>query len=421
MEWNAYTSFFVAALAAHRGLETALDAVQMKHLARRRDRVPEHLVGKVDPDTIRRAVAYNAEKIRFGMLARVIDCAALALLVAFGFDALDRAATAIAPGGVLVGLAFFAGLGLALFLLRLPFDVWSTFSIEARHGFNRQRPSGFAADKLKELALGALVAGPLIAVVLWLSGALPGTFWLVAFGCVAVFQLLVAWIFPIAILPLFNKITPVGGDLAEEIGALARRVGFPLRGVVSMDGSRRSAHVNAFIVGLVGARRIVLYDTLVDKLSRPELLAVLAHELGHFSLGHVRRRLAVGLVAMLGAFAALGAVYADPGLAAGMGFFAWSPHAALAAFSLLAAEASFPLTWLGRVASRRQELAADRFAVAATQGADLEGALVALHKQNLSSPGSARAYRAYHNTHPALKERLAAIRAIAPDGEGARA
>jgi len=410
VEWNAYTSIFAAALAAHRGTELALDVAQLRYLARRRDRVPAHLVGKVDLETVRRAVAYNAEKIRFGMFARCVDCAVLCLFVAFGFAALDRAAAALTPPGVLRGLAFFGWLGLALFAVGLPFEAWAAFSIEARHGFNRQGPAGFAADRLKELALGAVVGGALLAAVLCLAGALPGAFWIVGFACVAVFQLLAAWIFPVAILPLFNRLTKVEGELASEIGSLARRVGFPLGGVVSMDGSRRSTHVNAFIVGLVGARRIVLYDTLVDKVSRPELLAVVAHELGHFTLGHIRRRLAIGLAAMLGAFAALGAVYADPDLAAGMGFFAWSPHAAIAAFALVAAEASFPLAWLGRVASRRHELAADRFAALAAGGEELAGALVVLHKQNLSSPGSAKAYRAYHNTHPALKERLAAIR-----------
>jgi STE24 endopeptidase len=416
VEWSVYTLVFAASLAAHRGVEIALDAVQLGHLRRRRDRVPAHLAGKVDIETVRRAVRYGAEKIRFGIVARCADCAFIVALVAFGFSALDRAAEAVAPPGVARGLAFFAGLGIALFAVRLPFDAWSTFSIEARHGFNRQRAAGFAADRAKELAISAVVGGALVGVVLWLAGALPIAFPLVAFACVAVFQLLVAWIYPVAILPIFNRLSPVEGALADDVGALARRVGFPLRGVVSMDGSRRSTHVNAFIVGLVGARRIVLYDTLVSELDRPELLAVVAHELGHFSLGHIRRRLAVALAAMLAVFALLGVVYADARLAVGMGFDRWSPHAALAAFSFLAAEASFPFAWLGRVVSRRQELAADRFAVRAAGGDALAGALVLLHKRNLTSPGSAKAYRAYYNTHPALKERLAAIRALPPEG-----
>ncbi|MCK9463236.1 MAG: M48 family metallopeptidase [Proteobacteria bacterium] len=417
MDWNGYTAAFAAALLAHRATELALDAAQLRHLARRRDRVPAHLEGEIDLETVRRAARYAAEKIRFGMIARCFDCAVLCLFVASGFEALDRAAALLAPPGVPRGLAFFAGLGLALFAARLPFDAWATFAIEARHGFNRQRPAGFIADKAKELAMGAALGGALLAIVLLLAVAFPRAFPLAAFACVAAFQLLLAWFYPVAILPLFNRLVPVGGALAEEIGALAGRIGFPLRGVVSMDGSRRSVHVNAFIVGLVGARRVVLYDTLVEKLGRPELLAVVAHELGHFSLGHVRLRLGLALGALAATFAALGAVYADPGLALGMGFAAWSPHAALAGFSLIAAEASFPFGWLGRVASRRLERAADAFAVRAAGGAELKGALLALHKQNLASPGSARAYRAYYNTHPTLKERLAAIRVLA--GEGA--
>jgi STE24 endopeptidase len=417
MIFTAYTIAFAAAFAAHRGLETALDIAQLLHLARRRDRVPKHLEGKVALETVRQAVAYNAEKLRFGVFSRFYDGAILWLLVAWGFAAFDRAAAALFAPGIFRGLAFFGLAGLALSLVHLPLEAYAAFSIEARHGFNRRTWVGFAADNLKELALLAIVGGGLLALVLWLMSAAGGWFWLVGFACVAAVQLLVAWLYPVAIMPLFNKFTPVAGDLAADVGALADRVGFPLGGVVAMDGSRRSSHVNAFIVGLVGSRRIVLYDTLVQKLSRAQLLAVLAHELGHFSLGHLRGRLLVALAGMLAAFAALGLAAPDPALATGMGFEGASGYAGLAAFFVLASEALFPLMWLGRVASRRQELAADGFGARATSGEALCEALVALTKQNLTSPGSAKAYRAYYNTHPSLRERLGAIEKVTPTGE----
>lgn len=417
MTWNACTIAFAAALLAHRGIETALDALQLRHLRRRRDRVPAHLEGKVDLETIRRAARYGAEKVRLAIVGRWTEAAALVALVAFGFAALDRAAAALSDGPVVRGLAFFALLGLALAALRLPLDVYAIFSTEARYGFNRRTARGFAADLARALAIGAVLGGALLAPVLWLVGAAGGwLFTALGFACFAAVQLVVAWLYPVAIMPLYNRLAPVEGELAGDVRALAARVGFPLRGVVSMDGSRRSSHVNAFIVGLRGARRIVLYDTLVGKLSRAELLAVVAHELGHFRLGHVRRRIAAALAVLLAAFAALGAALDEPALPVGLGFEGASAHATLAAVFVFASEVAFPVLFVGRVLSRRQEHAADRFAVDATGGGEaLSAALVALAKQNLASPGSARAYRVYHNTHPSLRERLAAIAAHAAE------
>lgn len=422
MEWNVWTLAFAAVFVARNGFELFLDVLQDRHLARRDGRVPKHLAGKIDEATIRRAVAYNRDKLRLGMVGRAHGALLVLACMLVGFALLDGLAAA-RGGPVLQGLVFFAGLGLAGFLWDLPIEIWSAFGIEKKHGFNRQLFKSFIFDKLKQIAISAVLGAIVLAAVIALMEHGGGHWWIAAFAAVAAIQIAAAWLYPLAIMPLFNRFTRVDDSLAADVSVLADKVGFPLGSVVSMDGSRRSTHSNAFIVGLFGARRIVLYDTLVQRLSRPELLAVLAHELGHFQLRHVRRRLILVLLGLLGLLAALAALRSQPGLFAGLGFPRATAHGALAAFGLFAAEVLAPVGFLLRILSRRDERAADRFAVeAAGNGAALAAALVALTKQNLTSPGSHRWYRGYHNSHPALRDRLKAIqeharaRGLASDG-----
>jgi STE24 endopeptidase len=413
MEWNAITWAFAGLLAARLAVEVTIDGLQLRHLLRRGDRVPSHLEGKVDPGTVRRAVRYNADKLRLALFGHFHDAALLSLLAAAGFGWLEGlvAAAGLAPGSPWGGMLFLLLLMLAVDLWSLPPSLWAVFVVETRHGFNRRTPATFAADRLKQLVLSLVVGGTVAAAVLLLIRHGGPWWWALAFVAVAAIQLFVAWIHPRAILPRFHRLSPVPAELSEDVARLCGRVGFPLAEVVSMDASRRSSHVNAFIAGLRGARRIVLFDTLIGKLSRPQLLAVLAHELGHFRLGHARTRVLLALAGLAGAFALFGWLERLPAAYAGLGFEGRSAHAALAVFALLASAGSFPFGFLLRALSRRAELAADRFAVEiAGTGDDLAEALVALSKGNLASPGSHPWYRFYRNTHPALRHRLTAIR-----------
>ncbi|MCP4600130.1 MAG: M48 family metallopeptidase [Proteobacteria bacterium] len=411
MDWNLWTTVFAAFFFAHNGFELALDLLQDRHLKRRRDKVPKHLVGKVSIETIRKAVAYNRDKLHLGLAAWVQGAVGTWVMIVFGFGWLDSVAAGFDLGPLVTGLAFFGLLGAAGFVWDLPLSVVSTFGVEAKHGFNRQTYLGFMLDKLKEVLISAILGAVLLAVVLILMEKGGVYWWVYAFVGVTAIQLLLVWIFPLVIMPLFNRFTPVEPDLASDVAGLADTVGFPLAGVMSMDGSKRSAHSNAFIIGLWGARRIVLYDTLLDRLNRTELLAVLAHELGHFKLRHLRRRLAFILVGLFGLFAALAYLRLQPAVYHGLGFDLATDYAALVVFALFVSEVLAPVGWISRILSRRDELAADRFAVSAVgNGGDLSGALVALTKQNLASPGSHRLYRAYHNSHPPLRQRLKAIR-----------
>ena len=411
MSFNSYTALFAALFFLHHGFEFLLDVLQLRHLNRRKDRVPKHLEGKVDIETVRKAVAYNKDKLRFGMVTAVLDVILLWAMVVFGFRFIDSVVGSLAFGPVLSGLVFFAVFGVIGSLFGLPVEIYSTFIIEERHGFNRQTVGTFVTDKIKQLIISAVMGAAILSLVLVFMERGGELWWLIAFVGVALFQLLAAWLYPVVIMPLFNKFTDVPEDLAADVAALASRVGFPLRSVFAMDGSKRSRHSNAFIVGLKGARKIVLFDTLIEEVDRPKLIAVLAHELGHFKLRHLTKRMVLVVGGLFLMFYALSVLRGVDGLYVGLGFERMTSHAALVVFSLMISEVLAPLGWVMRVLSRRDEKAADRFAVDATHnGEDLSEALISLNKQNLASPGSHPLYRHYHNSHPALKERLEAIR-----------
>jgi STE24 endopeptidase len=410
MEWNYASYIFAVAFTAQNGFELFLDQLQIRHLKNRTDKVPAHLRGKVDPETIRKAIDYNLDKLKLATVPRFHGALALWVMILLGFTWFDMKIVALGFGPILTGLLFLGLLGLLDTVWSLPVQIISTFVVEARHGFNRQTPGGFVVDKIKELLIAAVLGAALVSVVLWVMGSAGDYWWLVAFAAVAAIQLIAAWLFPVVIMPLFNRFTPVEKELEQDVGQLAVKVGFPLRGVMVMDGSKRSTHSNAFIVGLKGARRIVFYDTLISKIKRSELLAVLAHELGHFKLGHLRRRIVLTLASLLIGFAAMAFLRDQSAFYSGMGFARQSDYAILIVFGLFTAQVLAPVGWFSRVLSRRDELAADRFAVeAVANGGDLADALTVLTKQNLSSPGSHRLYRSYYNSHPALRNRLKAI------------
>lgn len=414
MTFNSVTAIFAVFFGVRHGFEWILDSLQMRHLKARRGRVPKHLEGRVDVETVDKAVAYNTDKLKLSIVSRLWDAALVWLLVGFGFSWIDAIVKNFGFSSLVTGLLFFAVLGGAATAASLPLELLSVFGVEKRHGFNRQSFAGFVIDKIKGLVLGSVLGAGLLSIVLLLMGRAERFWWLYAFAALAILQIAVAWVYPVLIMPLFNTFTPLEGELAERIKKLASAVRFPVGRVFTMDGSRRTAHSNAFIVGLPGARRIVFYDTLVEKITQPQILAVLAHELGHFKLGHMRKRMFLGVFSMLAMLFLLDVFKGMRAVYHGLGFEAVSDHAALVVFGLIVPELLAPATWFGRYLSRRAERAADRFAVdAARNPDDLGEALVSLTKQNLSSPGSHKLYRAYYNTHPGLKERLSSMRRYA--------
>jgi STE24 endopeptidase len=312
------------------------------------------------------------------------------------------------------GILFCLGIGLLFSIAGLPTSLYSTFSLETKFGFNKTTIGLYITDKIKALLLSLLIGIPFLLVILWLMDAMGRFWWIWAFIFIAGFQLLMIVIFPTFIAPWFNKYEPLKqGEFRDRILALAEQVGFKTSGIYSMDGSKRSAHSNAYFTGIGKAKRIVLFDTLIDQMTVDQGLAVLAHEMGHYKMKHIRRMLIVQTVFLfIGLYILSLLVDYAPLFAA----FGWTPsnHAALVLFSLLSGPATFFLGPLMNLLSRKHEYEADCFAaITLRDGKPMEEALVNLTVKNLSNLTPHPWYSAYHYSHPTPTERIEAIRQCA--------
>ncbi|HEY1892428.1 MAG TPA: M48 family metallopeptidase, partial [Steroidobacteraceae bacterium] len=313
-----------------------------------------------------------------------------------------------------LGVAVIGTVAAVIGIIGLPLSLLRTFRIEAAFGFNRMTPMIFLADLCKGIALAALIGGPLVLAVLVLMDDAGRWWWLAAFGCWLVVTLFITWAWPAFIAPLFNKFSPLeDASLKGRIEALLERCGFRLSGVFVVDGSRRSAHGNAYFTGIGRHKRIVFFDTLLKQLGSLEIEAVLAHELGHFRLRHVRQRLIVSFVTMLVGFALLGWLAGKAGFYRALGVPTPSAHAALILFALAVPVALFFTTPLSSLWSRRHEFAADHFASQHASAQELASALVKLYRENASTLTPDPLYTAFYYSHPPALARIARLTAPA--------
>jgi STE24 endopeptidase len=405
------TSTFLLTLAATVAARWWLATRQLAALRAHRDAVPAPFAAIVSPAEHGRAADYGAARLRLGRLELVFDALVLlAVTVGGGLAALDARVLQLGLPEPWHGVATLVLLALAMALLGLPFGLWSTFRIETRFGFNRTTPALYAADLARSLALGLALGVPVLALILWLMAAAGSRWWLYAWGCWAVFGLLLTFVWPRFVAPLFNRFRPLeAGGLREAVERVMARCGFASDGVFVMDGSRRSSHGNAYFTGVGRHKRIVLFDTLLERLEPPEVEAVLAHELGHFRLHHIRQRLALSFAAALAGFAVLGWAAAIPWLYTALGVPRPSPAAALALMVLVVPVFTLPLVPLASWWSRRHEYQADRFAAAHSDGSALARALVKLYRDNASTLTPDPLYSAWHDSHPPPLARLAAL------------
>jgi STE24 endopeptidase len=408
---HPFTLLFVVALVSSTGVELWLLARQVRAVRAHRARVPAPFAAAVTPGEHARAADYTVAQARLAGAERVFAALlALALTVGGGIEAIDAASSQLALDALPRQLAVVAGFGLLVALGGLPFDAWRTFRVEARFGFNRTTPALFAADALKGLAVGAALMLPLAALVLWLIHRAGDRWWLYAFAAWAAFSLLVGWAWPRLIAPLFNRFSEIGpGALRDGVESLARRCGFEPRGVYVMDGSRRSAHGNAYFTGFGRNKRIVFFDTLIASLAQPEVEAVLAHELGHYRLRHVALRLGVSLAVGFAGFALVAWLGREPWFQPALGVADGGPHTLLLLFAVVAPAFGFWLRPLSALVSRRHEYAADRFAARHADAAALADALVKLCRDNASTLTPDRLYTAFHASHPPALARIARL------------
>ncbi len=414
---NAFALAFVAFALAALAWRLWLLARHARHVARHRDRVPPDFAALVPPEAHARAADYTRDKVRVAALETVaIDGALLlAMSVGGGLAALDALSGSLLGAGYARDLATvfaFVAVGAAA---SLPFDAWRTFGVEARHGFNKSTPALFAADLAKGVALAVALGTPLLLAVCWFIEATGAWWWVWAWAAWVAFTLLLVAIFPRWIAPLFNRFTPLEeGELRLRIESLVSRCGFRAEGLYVMDGSRRSSHGNAYFTGFGRAKRIVFFDTLIERLTKEEIEAVLAHELGHFARGHIPRLLAVRFALAFVLLAVLGWAAGEPAFAAAFGLPSPAPTGALLAAFMLAVPAfTFPFQPLASLLSRRQEFEADEFAARHASADDLVSALGKLYRDNAATLTPDPLHSLVYDSHPPAALRIEHLRRMA--------
>jgi STE24 endopeptidase len=409
----AFAAFLLAGLATRFWLATR----QVRHVALNRAEVPAAFRERIALDAHRKAAEYTIAKTRFGMLEMAFAAAALlGWTLLGGLDLLNRALVGMLGAGMAQQIALVVAFALISGAVDLPFTLYSTFVIEERFGFNKMTFRLWLIDAMKGVLLGAALGLPLLAVVLWLMHAGGSLWWAYAWAIFVAFQLFVMWIAPRFILPLFNKFTPLQDEvLRERVTKLMERCGFAAQGLFVMDGSRRSAHANAFFTGFGSNKRVVFFDTLLAQLTHGEMEAVLAHELGHFKRRHIAKRMAAGFAISLAGFALLGWLSQQVWFYAGLGVrpnLAGSNDAlALLLFMLAVPVFSFFVSPLGSMISRKHEFEADAYAMEHANGRELAAALLKLYEDNASTLTPDPVYVTFYYSHPPASERLARMAA----------
>jgi STE24 endopeptidase len=420
--WTAeviLTLAFATTLVAGLVMKFWLASRQIRHVARFRESVPETFAQRVTLDAHRKAADYTIAKTRFGMIELVLATTVLLCWTLLGgLDALNNALMRLTGPGMVQQLALLVVFVLIGALIELPFGLYQTFGIEARFGFNKMTSRLWLADLAKSTLVGALIGLPIAALMLWLMGAAGTLWWLWAWCVWMAFNLLLLMVYPTFIAPMFNKFKPLEDEtLKARVTALMRKCGFAAKGLFVMDGSRRSAHANAYFTGFGAAKRVVFYDTLLAKLAPAEVDAVLAHELGHFKHRHIIKRIIAMFAMSLAGFALLGWLsgqtwfYTALGVRPNMLDGSANDALALLLFLLVIPAFSQFVAPIFAQVSRKHEFEADAYAVAQTNGADLSSALLKLYEDNASTLTPDPLYVRFYYSHPPATERLARMTA----------
>lgn len=427
----ALTFAFALALVLGLLLKFWLASRQIRHVAQHRHAVPAAFAHTITLAAHQKAADYTIAKARFGLLELAFGAALLlGWTLLGGLDALNQALLGWLGGGMAQQLVLLTGFALISALLELPLTLYQTFVIEEKFGFNKMTFRLWLLDLLKSSLIGAVIGLPIAALILWLMGAAGPSWWLWAWTVWMGFNLLLLLVYPTFIAPLFNKFQPLEDEtLKARVTALMKRCGFAAKGLFVMDGSKRSAHANAYFTGFGAAKRVVFYDTLLRQLSPAEVDAVLAHELGHFKHKHIIKRIISLFALSLAGFALLGWLATQAWFYTGLGVLpnmaptlgaiasALPPGGALVAapndalalllFLLAVPIFSFFISPLMAWFSRKHEFEADAYAVAQTSGPDLASALLKLYEDNASTLTPDPVYVQFYYSHPPASERLA--------------
>lgn len=411
------TEVFVLAVLLNIAIRLTLATRQIRHVAKHRAQVPAEFSQQLTLAEHQKAADYSIARTRLGMINLWVEIALLLGLTLFGgLNLLNNWAQSVLPG-LWAGVLLFAAYGLIGSVIDLPLSYYRQFVLETRFGFNRMTPGLFFADWAKGLVLGAALGGPLLLAVLALMQAAGDHWWLWAWALWFGFSLLMMWVFPTFIAPLFNKFTPMPENATRErIVSLLKRCGFDSDGLFVMDGSKRSSHGNAYFSGMGKAKRIVFFDTLLNRLDDNQIEAVLAHELGHFRKNHVTKHLAFSGVASLVLFALLGQLihaawfYTELGVSPNLQ--GNNQAVALLLFALVLPYFTFPFRPLMSWLSRKHEFEADAFAAGHSKPEYLITALVKLYRDNASTLTPDPVHSAFYDSHPPASIRIAHLKQL---------
>lgn len=421
----ALSLLFATAVALQWLLRVWLVSRQVRHVATHRDAVPPAFAHRISLSAHQKAADYTLAKARVSLIDITLSATVLLCWTLLGgLDWLNRWLLEFISPGLWQQLALLASFAVISALIELPLSLYQTFRLEQRFGFNQMTPGLWLADLLKSTLVGAIIGLPLAALILWLMGSTGPLWWLWAWGAWTAFNLLLMWIFPSFIAPLFNKFEPLADEsLKSRVTRLMERCGFAAKGLFVMDGSRRSAHANAYFTGFGNSKRVVFFDTLLRQLSPGEVEAVLAHELGHFKHKHISKRMVLMFGVSLLGFALLGWLsqqlwfYTGLGvsvlLGPNIGVAAENNALALLLFMLAVPVFSFFVTPLMSAMSRRDEFEADAYAMQQADGAQLASALLKLYEDNASTLTPDPWYVSFYYSHPPAVDRLARMPAPA--------
>jgi STE24 endopeptidase len=413
---DTFTWIFLIALFAGLVLQLWLAARQAAHILTHAQTVPAAFAGRISLEQHQKAASYSLARLGIERWDLVLGAVVvLGWTLGGGLNALDRVIGLAGLPALWGGVALILSTVLVGGLIELPLSIWRTFGVEARYGFNRNTPAGFIRDKLLAVLLTLLLGTPLVAVILWLMAGAGAYWWLWAWLVWMGFSLLITWAYPIWIAPLFNKFQPLAdATLRSRLEALLQRCGFRSNGMFIMDGSRRSAHGNAYFTGFGPNKRIVFFDTLLDGLDGDEVEAVLAHELGHFKRRHIVKMLALSSIMSLLGLALLGWLSQHGWFYQGLGVDRATPALALVLFMFVLPVFSVFSSPLMAAFSRRHEFEADDFAAEQTDPRHLISGLLKMYRDNASTLTPDPLYSAFHHSHPPAPVRIAHLSSKIP-------
>jgi STE24 endopeptidase len=408
---NTFTFIFLGALALSYTIQFWLSKRQTRHVTEHRPQVPDAFKDTVSLEAHQKAADYTIEKDKLGDLDSILGLILLLLLtLGGGVSLVFNYWNAFSLSPLLTGVGAIGSLMLIMSLIDIPTSYYQTFVIEEKYGFNKNTPKQFFKDFMIQLALMFAIGLPLLALILWVMESIGSLWWFWAWAILMGFSLLMSWLFPTVIAPLFNKFTPLeDGALKDRIQQLLTRCDFNSKGIFIMDGSRRSGHGNAYFTGLGSNKRIVFFDTLVESLDDEELEAVLAHELGHFKRKHVIKMLIASSIMTLISFAILGWLIDKDWFFNGLGVTEPSNAAALLLFMLVSPVFTIFMQPISAYFQRKFEFEADDFATENAQGSKMVSGLVKLYEENASTLTPDPLYSAFHYSHPPAAIRIAHI------------